>query len=133
MNFISDMLIRIKNGSKAKRKQIILHPLSSKTCYKILEILRDEGYIWGFEVKYNFETKRYEIVVFLKYNSIGVPVIQEISIISKFSRRFFCNTKSLWKAKSNMGISILSTPKGILTDRDARLLNTGGEVICYIS
>jgi small subunit ribosomal protein S8 len=104
----------------------------SKMCIDILEILRNEGYIWGFEQVYNHNLKKIQIDVFLKYNSLGVSSIQEVLRVSKAERRVFCSVKSLWKPKTNTGVLILSTPKGMLVDRDARLFNLGGELVCII-
>ncbi len=130
--YISDLLTRIRNGSKAKLHQINIHTYSPKSCIKILEILREEGYIWGFQKVVGKSTKQNNIIVYLKYTGTGIPAIQQIYMISKPGRRFYWTTKVLWKPKSSAGILILNTSKGYLTDKNARLFNIGGEVICGI-
>ena len=92
-------------------------------------MLREEGYIVGFQEYYNVKLKRTFIKVLLKYNAIGVPAIKKIFQISKPTRRVYISTQVLWKPKASAGLFILSTPKGLLIDRDARLLNVGGELL----
>jgi len=127
---VSDMLVRIKNGQQAKLFEINLFSPTSKNCLQILNILYKEGYIRGF--KKVFIDKKLYIKVLLKYDLNGHSVIKKIIRVSKPGRRIYTSIKSLWKIKSGLGIFILSTPKGFLTDNDARILNTGGEIICYI-
>lgn len=127
---ISDMLTRIRNGQQAKLFEIeLFHPVP-KVCLQILNILYKEGYIRGFKKVYL--NKKLYIKVLLKYDLEGNPVINKITRVSKPGRRVYSSIKSLWKIKSGLGVFVLSTPKGIITDADARFLNTGGEVLCYI-
>ena len=131
-NYISDLLVRIKNGNRSKLQKINIHQYSPKTCVNILDILRNEGYIWGYECNISKNTNKKIITVFLKYTGAGNSVIQQIFMVSKPGRRVYWTTKALWKPKSSAGILILNTSKGFMTDRDARILNVGGEVICGI-
>ena len=105
---------------------------NSSLSIKILEVLKKEGYIRGFieyvDPKLNF----IKIKVLLKYDANGVPAVTNIFRVSTPSRKYYLSIKSLWKPKSTSGFFILSTPKGILIDRDARLHGQGGEVICGI-
>ena len=126
---IADMLTRIRNGQKAGLAKITLYTPSSKVCLKILNVLYKEGYIRGFKV---INSAPLTIEVLLKYDNFGNPTIKQISRISKPSRRFYTNIKLLWNLKSGLGIFILSTPKGIMSHLDAKILNTGGEVICSV-
>jgi len=127
---ISDMLTRIRNGQKARLFEIQLFYPVSKVCLEILNILYKEGYIRGF--KKSYVNKKLFVKVLLKYDLEGNPIIKKISRVSKPGCRVYSSIKSIWKIKSGLGVFILSTPKGILTDSDARILNTGGEVLCYI-
>jgi small subunit ribosomal protein S8 len=130
-NYVSDMLIRIKNGQQAQLDAVLLHPNMPKFCYKILEILYEEGFIRGFTKKTN-EKNKLEIKVLLKYTNTGTSVISNVYSISTPGRRVYASINSLWKMKNGKGIFIVSTSKGILVDRDARFLNLGGEVLCAI-
>lgn len=126
---ISDMLTRIRNGQRSGLYKISLYKPSSIFCIKILNILYKEGYIRGFSIK---DLTSLHIEVFLKYDNFGNPSIKQINRISKPSRRFYSNIKTLWNIKSGLGIFILSTPKGVMTHMDAKILNYGGEIICSV-
>lgn len=126
---LSDMLTRIRNGQQAKLAVVNLHPASPKVCVGVLEILSNEGYIRGFrEVYFSHKNISY-LQVFLKYGPQGEPAIRSIFRVSTPGRRFYSATRSLWQPKGTMGIFLLSTPRGLLTDRDARRHNVGGEVL----
>lgn len=127
---ISDMLVRIKNGQKAKLFEIYLFSPTPKICINILDILYKEGYIRGY--KKLFYNNKLRIKVLLKYDLEGNPIISKLVRVSKPGKRVYTSIKSLWKIKSGLGVFILSTKKGILTDNDARYLNIGGEVLCYL-
>lgn len=127
---ISDMLTRIRNGQQAKLFEINLYSPAPKICLKILNLLYKEGYIRGFKTIF-FNNKLY-IKVLLKYTIAGDPTIKKIWRISKPGCRIYTSIKSLWKVNSGLGVFILSTNKGVLTDEDARALNVGGEVVCYV-
>jgi len=129
-DYLSDMLTRIRNGQKAKLFEIDLHTPVPKYCIIILEILYKEGFIRGFK-KQIINNKIY-MKVLLKYDLEGNPVINKIQRISKQGCRVYTPIKALWKVNNGVGVFLISTPKGILTDKDARFLNSGGEVLCYI-
>ena len=123
---IGDMLARIKNSLMRNHKKVELP--SSKFKIKLTEVLKKEGYIIDYtvtkEVKPNLKIN-------LKYNS-GNPVISSIERISKPGRRIFSSAESLPKINNGLGIAIVSTPKGVMTDIDARKQNIGGEIICKV-
>ena len=124
---IGDMFARIKNAHLRNYKKIELPTSSFKT--KIAQVLKNEGYIVDFKVTNEKNKSRLEIN--LKYNS-GNPVIQEIERISKPGRRIFSSAGSLPKINNGLGIAIISTPKGVMTDGDARKQKVGGEIICKV-
>jgi small subunit ribosomal protein S8 len=123
---IGDMLARIKN-SQMRNHKIVKLP-SSKFKIKLTEVLKSEGYIINYKVT---DEKKPNIEINLKYNS-GNPVISSIERISKPGRRIFSSAESLPKINNGLGIAIVSTPKGVMTDIDARKLNIGGEIICKV-
>ena len=124
---IGDMLARLKNSQKRNHKKIELP--SSKFKAKIADILKSEGYIIDYEVK--SEQNKTNLHISLKYNS-GNPVISSIERISKPGRRIFSSAESLPKVNNGLGIAIISTPKGVMTDIDARKQKVGGEIICKV-
>ena len=124
---IGDMLARLKNSQMRNHKHLELP--SSKFKTKIAKILKSEGYIIDYEVKSNQNKSNLHII--LKYNS-GNPVISSIERVSKPGRRIFSSADSLPKVNNGLGIAIISTPKGIMTDIDARKQKVGGEIICKV-
>jgi len=126
---IADMLTRIRNGQQVKAAVVNLQPFSPKICVALLKIMRAEGYIRGFREVYELGKKFSYVQVFLKYGTQGEPAIRQIYRVSTLGRRYYSSTKALWQPKGTMGILVLSTPSGLLTDREARRLNLGGEVI----
>ena len=124
---IGDMIARLKNSQMRSHKKIELP--SSKFKAKIAEILKSEGYIIDYEVK-SSENKS-NLLISLKYNS-GSPVISSIERVSKPGRRIFSSAESLPKVNNGLGIAIISTPKGVMTDIDARKQKVGGEIICKV-
>ena len=124
---IGDMLARLKNSQMRNHKKIEMP--SSKFKEKIAEILKTEGYIIDYEVK--SENNKSNLHINLKYSS-GTPVINSIERISKPGRRIFSSAESLPKVNNGLGIAIISTPKGVMTDIDARKNNIGGEIICKV-
>ncbi len=124
---IGDMLARLKNSQMRNHKKVELP--SSKFKAKIAEILKSEGYIIDYEVKSDDNKANLHIV--LKYN-LGNPVISSIERVSKPGRRIFSSAESLPKVNNGLGIAIISTPKGVMTDIDARKQKVGGEVICKV-
>lgn len=129
---ISDMLTRIRNGQQAKKSYIFLYNPAPKVCLNILNILYKEGFIRGYKKYYNPIKKQLQWKVLLKYDYNGKSTIKQIVRISKPSRRVMIGIKSLWKLKSGMGIFIISTTKGLMTDKEARFLNLGGEVLLSV-
>jgi len=124
---IGDMLARIKNSQLRNYKKIDMP--SSKFKAKIAEVLKNEGYIIDFKVISDSNLPKLEIL--LKYNS-GNPVISSIERVSKPGRRIFSSAESLPKINNGLGIAIVSTPKGVMTDIDARKQKIGGEIICKV-
>ena len=124
---IGDMLARIKNSQLRNYKKIDMP--SSKFKAKIAEVLKNEGYIIDFKVISDSKLPKLEII--LKYNS-GNPVISSIERVSKPGRRIFSSAESLPKINNGLGIAIVSTPKGVMTDIDARKQKIGGEIICKV-
>ena len=124
---IGDMLARLKNSQMRNHKKVELP--SSKFKAKIAEILKSEGYIIDYEVK--SKQNKSNLYISLKYNS-GSPVISSIERISKPGRRIFSSAESLPKVNNGLGIAIISTPKGVMTDIDARKQKVGGEIICKV-
>ena len=124
---IGDMLARIKNSQLRNHKKVEMP--SSNFKMKIADVLKNEGYINGFNVDKN-ENKQV-LIIDLKYNS-GSPVISVIERVSKPGRRIFSSAESLPKVSNGLGIAIISTPKGVMTDQDARKNQVGGEIICKV-
>ena len=126
---IGDMLARIRNGQMRLLSKIKMPASSFKG--KILEILKREGFILNYSLDQTNERKtKYSID--LKYHS-GSPVIKNIERISKPGRRFYSSAESIPKIQNGLGIAIVSTPKGVMTDTEARKANVGGEIICKVS
>ena len=124
---IGDMLARIKNSQLRNYKKIEMP--SSKFKAKIAEVLKNEGYIIDYKII--SETKLPQLEIMLKYNS-GNPVISSIERVSKPGRRIFSSAESLPKINNGLGIAIVSTPKGVMSDIDARKQKIGGEIICKV-
>jgi small subunit ribosomal protein S8 len=125
---IGDMLARIRNAQeRGKAKVAIPH---SKLRENVLNVLQSEGFIRGFAVVQQGGNKA-EIEVELKYFD-GAPVIRELNRISKPGRRVYASVSTLPTVYNGLGISILSTPKGVMSDSDARAQNVGGEVLCTV-
>lgn len=125
---IGDTLTRIRNGQRA-HKNAVTAP-ASKLRENLLEVLQREGYIRGFE-RYNVRPGVDEIRIELKYNE-GEPVISKITRVSKPGRRIYSKIKDLPRVYNGLGISILSTPRGVMSDHEARDANVGGEVLCQV-
>jgi len=124
---IGDMLARIKNAQMRNGKKVLMP--SSKFKTKIAEVLKNEGYIIDYKI--NSEANKNILEIYLKYNS-GNPVISTIERVSKPGRRIFSSAESLPKINNGLGIAIISTPKGVMTDIDARKEKVGGEIICKV-
>jgi small subunit ribosomal protein S8 len=125
---LGDMIARIKNGATRRRSKVLTP--ASKLRQRVLDVLQSEGYIRGYSVvEEPGEFPQFEIE--LKYYD-GQPVIAEIARISTPGRRVYSSIKDLKPIKNGLGISILSTPKGVMSDTAARDLNVGGEVLCRV-
>ncbi len=125
---VADMLTRIRNGSKEKSEKVDVP--SSKLKREIIKILKDEGFIKNFKMV--TEDGGFEMIrIFLKYDATKKGIIH-IKRVSRPGRRVYVGTDRIPSVMSGLGISVLSTPKGILTDKAAREANVGGEVLCYV-
>ena len=125
---IGDMIARIRNGQMRLHGKIKMPASSFKG--KILELLKREGFILNYTLDQT-EEKKTKYTIDLKYNS-GSPVIRNIERISKPGRRFYSSAESIPKIQNGLGIAIVSTPKGVMTDSEARKAKVGGEVICKV-
>jgi len=124
---IGDMIARLKNAQMRNLKKVKLPSSNFKS--KIAEILKTEGFIKDH--KTNLENNKPVLIIDLKYHS-GNPVIGTIERVSKPGRRIFSRAESLPKINNGLGIAIVSTPKGVMTDIDARKQKVGGEIICKV-
>lgn len=125
---IGDMLTRIRNGQRAKKAQV--NSPASKLRARLLDVLQREGYIRGYS-SFEMDSGKPELQIELKYYE-GEPVIREISRVSRPGRRVYSSIKDLPAIYNGLGISILSTPQGVMSDSEARLANVGGEVLCRV-
>ena len=124
---IGDMLARIKNAQMRNHKKVELP--SSNFKVKIADVLKSEGFVVDYKVE--SEKNKPVLMINLKYHS-GNPVISTIERVSKPGRRIFSSAESLPKINNGLGIAIISTPKGVMTDIDARKQKIGGEIICKV-
>jgi len=125
---IADMLTRIRNGQQSKKDHVMV-PASGLRA-NVLEVLKREGYIRGFE-RQSVRAGIDEFKVELKYHE-GRPVINEIERVSTPGRRVYSKVKDLPKFYNGLGIFVLSTPQGVMSDHEARQANVGGEVLCKV-
>ena len=124
---IGDMIARVKNAQARNHKKVDLPSSNFKT--KIADILKNEGFIKDFKI--NEANNRSVLSLELKYHS-GNPVISAFERVSKPGRRIFSSADGLPKINNGLGIAIISTPKGVMTDIDARKQRVGGEIICKV-
>ena len=125
---VGDMLTRIRNGLHA-RKSSVSAP-ASKNRQRVLDVLQREGFIRGYE-RHDLEANKAQLEIHLKYSD-GDPAIQRIARVSTPGRRIYAGVRDLPRVANGLGISIVSTPKGVLSDAEARAQNVGGEVICTV-
>ncbi len=125
---IADMLTRIRNAQMAEKAAVTMP--SSKLKVAIAGVLKDEGYIDDFAVRPN--GNKPELDIALKYYA-GRPVIERIERVSKPGLRVYKGADSLPRVMNGLGVAIVSTPKGVMTDRKARASNVGGEVLCIVA
>tara|TARA_Y100000741_G_scaffold323427_1_gene273664 strand:+ start:373 stop:771 length:399 start_codon:yes stop_codon:yes gene_type:complete len=125
---IGDMIARLKNAQMRNHKKVVLP--SSKFKEKIADVLKTEGFIIDYKVNESDNNKQ-NLEIDLKYNS-GSPVISTIERVSRPGRRIFSSAESLPKINNGLGIAIISTPKGVMSDINARKQKVGGEIICKV-
>ena len=125
---IADMLTRIRNA-QAVEKTVVVMP-SSKLKLAIAQVLKDEGYIDGFAVR--GETNQPQLEIGLKYYA-GRPVIERIERVSRPGLRVYKGRHDIPNVMNGLGVAIVTTPKGVMTDRKARQVGIGGEVLCYVA
>lgn len=125
---IADLLTRIRNAQMVSRPEVVVP--SSKVKVAIVQVLKDEGYIDGFEVK--TEGNKSELHIALKYYA-GRPVIERIERVSRPGLRVYKGRDAIPQVMSGLGVAIVTTPKGVMTDRKARATGVGGEVLCYVA
>jgi len=125
---LGDMLTRIRNAL-GRGKTKVSTP-ASKLRARVLDVLQSEGYIRGYS-QIDYDNGKSEIEIELKYYE-GAPVIREIVRVSKPGRRVYVSVRSIPQVSNGLGISVLSTPKGVMADHEAREQNVGGELLCQI-
>jgi small subunit ribosomal protein S8 len=125
---IGDMLTRIRNAQERGKSKVVSP--ASRLRERVLEVLQNEGFIRGFATV-KPDGGQAELEIELKYFD-GAPVIKEIHRVSKPGRRVYASVETLPTVYNGLGISILSTPKGVMSDSDARAQNVGGEVLCTV-
>jgi small subunit ribosomal protein S8 len=125
---IADMLTRIRNAQSVDKTAVTMP--SSKLKVAIAQVLRDEGYIDGFAVRQ--DGGKAELEIALKYYA-GRPVIERIERVSRPGLRIYRGRDALPQVMNGLGVAIVTTPKGVMTDRKARATGIGGEVLCYVA
>ena len=125
---ISDMLTRIRNAQMANKASVVMP--SSKLKLAIIKVLEEEGYIDGYSVRE--QDKKSILEIGLKYYA-GHPVIERIDRVSKPGLRIYRRVNDIPRVMNGLGVAIVSTPKGVMTDRKARAANVGGEVLCVVA
>ena len=125
---IADMLTRIRNAQMVE-KAVVAMP-SSKVKAAIAQVLKDEGYIDGFQVK--TDSGKSELHIALKYYA-GRPVIERIERVSRPGLRIYKGRHDIPQVQNGLGVAIVTTPQGVMTDRKARAAGIGGEVLCYVA
>ncbi len=124
---IADLLTRIRNAQMVAKPTVSVP--SSKVKIAIAQVLKDEGYVDGFEVK--TEAGKSELVIALKYYA-GRPVIERIERVSRPGLRVYKGSTAIPQVQNGLGVAIVTTPQGVMTDRKARQVGIGGEVLCYV-
>ena len=125
---IADLLTRIRNAQMVSKATVSVP--SSKVKVAIAQVLKDEGYVDGFEVK--TEDGKSELVITLKYYA-GRPVIERIERVSRPGLRVYKGRHAIPQVQNGLGVAIVTTPQGVMTDRKARSAGVGGEVLCYVA
>ena len=125
---IADLLTRIRNAQMVAKPTVAMP--ASKVKAAIAQVLKDEGYIDGFQVK--SQDGKNELVIGLKYYA-GRPVIERIERVSRPGLRVYKGRDAIPQVMNGLGVAIVTTPKGVMTDRKARAAGVGGEVLCYVA
>lgn len=125
---IADMLTRIRNAQMVEKTSVVMP--SSKVKCAIAQVLKDEGYIDGFAI--TGEAAKPQLEIALKYYA-GRPVIEHLERVSRPGLRVYKGRHQIPKVQNGLGVAIVTTPKGVMTDRKARAAGIGGEVLCYVS
>ncbi|MDM4766790.1 30S ribosomal protein S8 [Pelomonas sp. SE-A7] len=125
---IADMLTRIRNAQSVEKSSVVMP--SSKLKVAIAKVLKDEGYIDGFDVR--GDAARPELEIALKYYA-GRPVIERIERVSRPGLRIYKGRHDIPQVMNGLGVAIVTTPQGVMTDRKARQAGIGGEVLCYVA
>ncbi|MBN1754680.1 30S ribosomal protein S8 [bacterium] len=126
---IADMLTRIRNALKAEQR--VVEMPSSKMKHQIARVLTEEKFIKGYRIVDIGQNKR-NLQVFLRYNKQNDPVVKGLRIVSKPSRRMYVSLDEIPRVRNGLGVAVLSTSKGVLTDKQAKMLRVGGELVCYV-
>lgn len=126
---VADMLTRIRNGIQARHQRVDIP--SSKLKVEVARILKDEGYVSNFKLAE--EGKKKILKVFLRYGADGTSVISTLDRVSRQGRRVYVGAREIPKVLGGMGINILTTPRGVMTGKNARKAGVGGELLCSIS
>ena len=125
---IADLLTRIRNAQMVAKVSVSVP--ASKVKVAIAQVLKDEGYVDGFKVVQ--EAGKSELVIDLKYYA-GRPVIERIERVSRPGLRVYKGSEAIPQVKNGLGVAIVTTPRGVMTDRKARATGVGGEVLCYVA
>lgn len=128
---IADMLTRIRNANRVGRKAVLIK--RSKICRGIADVLAKEGYIESFDEVEDAVQKQGSLRLHLKYSLAGEKVIHEIKRVSKPGRRVYSGVETMPKVLNGLGINVVSTSKGVMSDRECRDQKVGGEVLCAVS
>lgn len=125
---IADMLTRMRNGLKARHQRVDVP--ASKMKMEIARILKEEGYILNYKLL--GDGARKVLRIYLKYGPQGEAVISQLARVSKPGRRYYVGSQEIPRVRGGLGISVLSTSQGVMTGREARRRNIGGEVLCSV-
>ena len=128
MDPFADFLTRIRNGLRTRQKEVTAPYARLK--YELARVLLEEGFISNFQV--DGEGIRKRIIVALKYDDSGASVIRGLQLVSRQSRRVYVGTDAVPKVIGGLGVAVLTTPRGVMTDKDARRKHAGGEVLCKV-
>ncbi len=126
---IADILTRVRNANRMKFRSV--NAQLSRVNLEIVKVLKRAGYISGFDVKKD-QNKKDILKIYLKYTDTKERIIQDLQRVSKPGRRIYVSSKKIPKVYNGFGVAIVSTPRGIMTDKEARTQNVGGEIICNV-